>query len=165
MSRPATVLAAAALACLMAVPAGAQGTQLAFGGLRADVNAPVQVTSDQLSVDQTTGTAVFEGNVVVVQGDMRLAASAVRVEYSADGSGRIDRLHATGGVTLAAGPDAAEAAEAVYAVAAGEVVLSGSVLLTQGPTTIAGQKLTVDLASGKGRMEGGVTTVLNPGGN
>ena len=42
---------------------------------------------------------------------------------------------------------------------------SPSVVLTQGAAAIKGQKLSVDLKSGTGRMEGGVTTTFVPGGN
>jgi lipopolysaccharide export system protein LptA len=37
--------------------------------------------------------------------------------------------------------------------------------MTQGPSAMAGQKLTVNLKDGTGVMEGGVTTTFVPGGN
>lgn len=141
----------------------AQGMQVGFGGLRQDTSAPVEVTADSLSVDQAEGRAVFTGEVLVVQGEMRLSAAEVRVEYGEDGTG-IRRLHATGGVILATGEDAAEAREAVYTVATGELVMSGDVLLTQGPASISGQRLVADLRAGTGTMEGRVQTVFRPGG-
>ena len=61
--------------------------------------------------------------------------------------------------------DAAEAREAVYSIDSGSIVLTGDVLLTQGPTVMAGQKLTVNLKDGSGLMEGQVTTTFVPGGN
>ena len=59
-------------------------------------------------------------------------------------------------VTLDLAPDS---------VAAGDVVLTGNVLLTQGANALAGEKLTVDLATGVGRMEGRVRTVFGGGNN
>ena len=47
----------------------------------------------------------------------------------------------------------------------GVVEMTGDVLMTQGPAAIKGQKLTIDLKTGTGRMEGGVTTTFTPGGN
>lgn len=141
----------------------AQG--IAFGGIKADTRAPVEVSADSLSVDQTDGSATFSGNVVVGQGEMRLSAAEIRVEYSTDNKGQIERLHAKGGVTLVSGADAAEAAEAVYTIATGIVVLTGNVLLTQGSNAMSGDKLTVDLRSGTGRMEGRVRTILTPSGD
>lgn len=153
----ALLLAAAPLA------SAAQGTQVAFGGVRQDPTLPVEVTADSLQVNQTDGTAVFTGNVLAVQGEMRLTARAVRVEY-AEGGGAIGKLHASGGVTLVNATDAAEAAEAVYTLATGSVVMTGSVLLTQGQNAISGERLVLDLKAGTGVMEGRVKTVFQPGG-
>jgi lipopolysaccharide export system protein LptA len=152
---------------LSALPlkAKAQGAAVSFGGLKSDTSQPVEVTSDQLAVNQTDGTALFTGNVVVVQGDMRLAAESVRVEYAKDDKSKVERITASGGVTLVSATDAAEGSEAVYTVANGEVVMTGDVLLTQNGGTIAGQKLIVDLDTGTGRMDGRVKTVLQPKAN
>lgn len=158
-------LACLTLAALAPVTAAGQGAEVSFGGIRADTSLPVEVTADQLSVSQSDGTATFTGNVLIGQGDMRLSAAEVLVEYGNAERSRIERLHATGGVTLVSGSDAAEAQEAVYTVATGEVVMTGDVLLTQGGSTLSGQKLFVDLATGTGRMEGRVKTILVPGDN
>lgn len=157
------------LLCALALSAGLAGAALAqqadirFGGLTQDTTLPVEVDADTLSVDQAKGTAVFSGNVMVRQGEMRLTAGMVEVEYSADGSG-IERMHATGGVTLVSPTDAAESSEAVYTIDSGNVVMTGNVLLTQGSSAISGQKLTVDLKQGTGTMSGRVKTVFTPGG-
>ncbi|MCU0910927.1 MAG: LptA/OstA family protein [Rhodobacteraceae bacterium] len=163
--RPVTLIAAALVAALP-LSGLAQGTGVDFGGLRQDTSLPVEVNADELSVDQADGAAVFSGNVSVAQGDMRLSAGAVRVIYgaAADGANRIDRLEATGGVTLVAGADAAESREAIYTVDSGVIVMTGDVLLTQGRSTITSQKLTVNLTEGRGVLEGGVRTIFQPGG-
>lgn len=149
---------------MAAAPAMAEGTNVSFGGLKADTSLPVEVTAENLSVNQADSTADFSGNVLVKQGAMRLEAGNIRVEYSADGKD-ISRLHASGGVLLVNATDAAQAATAVYTIASGEVVMSGDVLMTQGQTAIKGQKLVINLKTGTGRMEGGVTTTFTPGGN
>jgi lipopolysaccharide export system protein LptA len=142
--------------------AAAQGMAVGFGGLRQDTAAPVEVTSDSLTVDQASGRAVFEGKVLVVQGALRMTAERVEVSYAENGQG-IQRMQATGGVTLVTAAEAAEAAEAIYEVATGALVMSGSVLLTQGQATIAGERLVADLRAGTGQMEGRVKTVFQPG--
>jgi lipopolysaccharide export system protein LptA len=156
----------AALVALAAAGAAAQSTDVAFGGLRHDSTLPVEVTAERLTIDQTDGTAVFSGNVVVGQGEMRLAAAEVRVRYATagggDATGRIQELIATGGVTLVSGAEAAEAREAVYTVATGVIVLTGEVVLTQGRNALSGDRLTVDLNAGTGVMEGRVRTVFQP---
>lgn len=162
-SRFIPIFLAAALAA-GAAPALAQGTNVSFGGLTADTRLPVEVTAESLTVSQADGTAVFVGNVLVIQGEMRIQADEIRVEYDTDGKA-IRRLHASGGVLLVNATDAAEAQTATYTIASGVVEMTGDVLMTQGPAAIKGQKLTIDLKTGTGRMEGGVTTTFTPGGN
>lgn len=142
----------------------AQGTNVSFGGLKADTTLPVEVTADNLTVSQSDGSAVFSGSVLVKQGEMRLQAGEIRVEYDETGKA-IDRLFASGGVLIVNATDAAEATEAVYTIASGEVVMTGGVLMTQGQTAIKGERLRINLKTGTGRMEGGVTTTFMPGGN
>lgn len=147
----------------------AQGANVALGGLAFDNSAPIEVSADNLSVDPDDGSAVFEGNVVVAQGELRLAAELIRVEYATDEEGNrlpdIGKVSAMGGVTFVNGPDAAEAAQAVYTVTDASLVLSGDVLLSQGENVISGDRLFVDLEAGTGRIEGGVRTVFQTGGN
>jgi len=144
-------------------PALAQGASVAFGGLKQDTTLPVEIGADQLAVNNADGTAVFSGNVLVGQGEMRLAAARVEVTYGTDGRS-IRTLKATGGVTVSNLADAAEAKEALYTIDSGIVVLTGDVLLTQGQSALSGQKLTLDLKSGTGVMEGRVQTTFLPSG-
>ena len=151
---------------LMSPAALAQGADVALGISSFDPDAPVEVTADELSIDQSTGAATFDGNVLVVQGDVRMSAGVITVFYAQDENGSangIAELRASEGVTVVTPTDAAEAAEAVYAVSSGQVILAGSVLLTQGQTALSGDRLTLDLNAGTGRMEGRVRTVI--GGN
>ena len=49
------------LVAALALPVGAalaQGTNVAFGGLKADTRLPVEVTAENLTVNQTDGTAI-----------------------------------------------------------------------------------------------------------
>lgn len=141
--------------------AQAQGMQVAFGSAPQDSGLPVEVTSQNLDVNQTDGTAVFTGDVLVGQGEMRLAAPRVLVVYLEDRSG-IARLEASGGVTLVSGEDAAEARDADYNVQSGLIEMSGDVLLVQGPSALTADTMTVDTVAGTARMNGSVKTVLQP---
>jgi len=142
----------------------AQGTQVAFGAIKQDTSAPVEVTADELNVDQTTGEAIFTGNVVIAQGDMRLSAARVLVIYREETAG-IQRMEATGGVTLVSGPDAAESQRADYDIDTGVIVMSGDVLMAQGQSALSADRMTVDLDGGTARMQGRVKTILETGGN
>ena len=149
------------LASLLALAPPASAQQVEFKGLQQDPTLPVEVGADSLAVDQGTGLATFDGNVLVTQGAMTIKAGNARVEYAKGGTG-ISKLFFSGRVTFTGGTEAAQADDAVYTVATGEVVLTGDVLLTQGSTTIAGQKMVYDLQKGTGRMEGRVQTTFTP---
>lgn len=149
-----------ALGLLAPLAALAQGTGLSFSGLNAVRGQPVEMRSDSLQVDNTTGETVFSGNAVMGQGDMRLAAPLIRIIYDPAGNNRILRLEASGGVTLVTAEEAAEAANAVYEIEAGTVSMRGSVILTQGPNVLSGDRLFVNLRTGQGRMEGNVRTII-----
>jgi len=160
------IILALALAAL-ALPslAFAQEASIAFGSADHDPSDPIEVTSDRLSVDQADGSAVFTGSVVVVQGELRLTADRVEVEYTEIEPREIERMLAFDNVVLVRGEEAAEGDEAVYTLAEQTVVMTGDVLLTQEQSAISGEKLTVRLDDGTGVMEGRVRTILRTGGN
>ncbi|ARE40707.1 Protein-glutamate methylesterase family protein [Rhodovulum sp. P5] len=137
-----------------------------FGSLEHDSTQPIEITSEQLDVDQAAGTVLFTGDVFATQGNLRLQAEEITVFYADDSAegNRIDRVEADGSVVLVLNEEAAEGDFGVYRVADGVVEMSGNVLLTQGPGTVAGDKLVVNLGTGIGRMEGRVRTVLRPEG-
>ncbi len=149
---------------LLVANASIAQTNINLGGITVDDTAAVEVAADNLSVDQDTGTAVFSGNVVIVQGEMKVSAANVEVLY-AEATGSISRLVATGGVTFVTATEAAEAKNADYDLAAGTLTLTGDVLLTQGLSAISSEKMVVNIADGSAVMEGRVRTVLQQGEN
>lgn len=157
-----TRAAALAFGMLLAGTAqvGAQGTGLSFSGLNAVRGLPVEMRADRLEVDTATGETVFTGNAVLGQGDMRIAAPTIRIFYAPADGNRIDRLEATGGVTLVTAAEAAEAAQAVYDVTAGTLAMRGSVMLTQGQNVLSGDRLDVNIRTGQGQMQGNVRSIL-----
>ena len=156
-----TKFTAFVVAMLLAAPAFAQ-TNINLGGIRADRSAPVEVAADSLTVDQDTGTAVFSGNVVIGQGDLRLSAGSVRVIYD-EATGDITKLNASGGVTFVTATEAAEAQTAVYDLTSGTIVLTGDVLLTQGASALYANQMTVNVNTGTAQMSGRVRTVFQQG--
>ena len=106
-------LAGLLAAAAVAAAAMAQQTEVPFGGLDHDSSQPVEITADVLELDQASGTAVFSGSVTVGQGDLRLTADTLTALYAEDSSS-VDRMEATGNVTLVSGAEAAEAERAVY---------------------------------------------------
>jgi lipopolysaccharide export system protein LptA len=154
---------AALTALVFAVPATAQ-TNIDLGGIAADPSAPVEIIADNLNVDQDTGSAVFSGNVVIGQGDLRLSAPSVQVSYAAE-TGDITRLQASGGVTFATATEAAEAQSADYNLASGLLTLNGDVMLTQGKSALSSDSMILDLNAGTAQMSGRVRTVFQQDGN
>jgi lipopolysaccharide export system protein LptA len=169
------------LACLLTLllspaVALAQGAEVPFGGFTHDSSQPVEITADALELDQAAGTAIFIGEVRVGQGELRMSADRIEVFYAradsaegpqgaggGDASGAVQRMVATGSVTLSNGAEAAEAERATYEVASGIVEMEGSVLLTQGRNALSSERLRIDLNTGTGRLEGRVQTIFVPG--
>ena len=139
-------------------------TNVDLGGIEVDTSAAIEVTADSLSVDQDSGRAVFDGNVIIVQGDLRLTAGQVEVIYGTDTS-QIARLVASQGVTFVTADEAAEAQSADYDIDTGLLVLTGDVLLTQGPSAISAGQMTINVTDGTASMEGRVRTILQQGDN
>ncbi len=143
-------------------------TTIPFGSVAYDPKKPIEIVSDSFTLNQTDGRAAFVGNVVAGQGNLRLSADRITVEYNNSGNGkdnRISRLVAQGKVTLVSGAEQAEADRAIYQVTQGKIILDGNVLVTQGKNALSGQKVTIDLASGSARIEGRVKTIFSTGGD
>ncbi|MEK0165069.1 LptA/OstA family protein [Phaeobacter sp. A36a-5a] len=152
---------------LFSTGVSAQSASIAFGSIKADPSQPVEVTAETLDVNQADGSARFVGDVVIVQGVMRLSADNVLVIYKQDETGKtgVDRLEATGNVILVNGPDAAEAERAEYTIDSGTVVMTGNVLLSQSTGTLTSNRLVVNLTTGTASLSGRVKTILNGGGD
>jgi lipopolysaccharide export system protein LptA len=153
------------LPTLLAAFAGslaAQVAQVAFGAVQQNQGLPVEVTSENLSVDQNTGIAIFTDNVIIVQGEMRLSADKVTVFYDADAKG-IERIEAEGNVILISGEDAAESERAEYNVDDGTIEMFDNVLVAQGPSALTADRMTVQMSNGTAQMSGRVKTILQPG--
>jgi len=156
--------AAAILICAPAM-AFAQGAQVPFGGLKHDPTKQVEITADGLTLDQAAGTAIFAGGVKVGQGTLRMASDRLEVFYAArqgDATGAVERMLASGNVTLSNGVEAAESRSATYDVVAGTILMEGDVLLTQGANALSSERLTIDLNAGTGALDGRVRTIFRP---
>ena len=142
----------------------AQDMQLRLGESLNLSQRQLEITSETLEVDQETGVSTFSGDVVVAQGDMRLTAQSLRIEYSTSGEDsrqRIDRLVADGGVTMVTEAEAVEARSAIYSLTDQTLEMIGDVVLVQGANILAGERFFADLRTGTGRMSGRVRTLID----
>jgi lipopolysaccharide export system protein LptA len=144
--------------------ASAQDMQLRLGESLNLSQRQLEITSETLEVDQETGVSTFSGDVVVSQGDMRLTAQSLRIEYGSTGEDsrqRIDRLVADGGVTMVTEAEAVEARSAIYSLTDQTLEMIGDVVLVQGANILAGERFFADLRTGTGRMSGRVRTLID----
>jgi len=158
----------ATLAIALVVTTASAQTTVPFGSVNYDPKQQIEIVSDSFTLSQNNGKAEFVGNVVAGQGGMRLAADKIVVEYepAKDKEERkINRMIATGGVTLVAGDQSAEADRAIYFVKDQKIVMEGKVLISQAQNALSGQKATIDLASGTAKIIGRVKTIFGGGGN
>jgi lipopolysaccharide export system protein LptA len=147
-------------------PVVAQQVKLPFGGMTHDTKQAVEIVADSFTISQNRGSAEFVGNVVVGQGDLRLSAGKIEVEYAVEdglATGRIGQMVASEGVTVVSGTEAAEAQRATYSIDQGKILLEGNVLLTQGENALSGQKIVIDLRDGSAQVLGRVKTIFNAG--
>lgn len=157
VARPLAVL----LALLLAAPATAQrapaGGGLGTSALRGhDTQAPIDVDAARIEVRDADSQAIFTGDVKVRQAQMRLDADSIRVFYerAAGDSLAIRRLDAQGNVRLTSPSERATGRYGIYDVDRRQVTMIGDVVLVRGDNVLRGQRLAIDLGSGRSTLDG-----------
>lgn len=145
--------AAAAAAALLVSPAFGQGAVSALQGFNTD--QPVDVAADRIEVQDRADRAIFSGDVIVRQGALRLASSRLTVAYTDGGGIQIERIEASGGVTLTSPSETARSQFAIYDLDRRIITMVGGVALTRGDSHVRGGRLVLDLDSGRAVMDGG----------
>lgn len=137
-------------------------TLLAFGGMQLSAqaigghnsNAPVNYAADRIELQDRQNRVVLSGNVDIQQAGLRLQAPRTLVNYSDGGSLSIQRIMATGGVTVTRGTESASGDVAVYDFARRIITMSGGVKLRRGGDTLNGGRLVIDLRTGVSSVDG-----------
>ena len=122
---------------------------------------PVEITSKRLTA--RNGKAVFEGNVVVKQGDARLSADWMEVEYS--GKGAIENIHARGNVLLKQDGREISSSEALYYRDRGTVVFTGNPVARAKTSTISGSRMVYFIEDGRSVVENSKVIIRNEDGD
>jgi lipopolysaccharide export system protein LptA len=150
----------ALLALSLSVTAGAQ----ALKGHNA--NAPVDIAAERIELQSRADRAVFAGNVQVTQSGLSMTAGRVTVAYAdKSGSVAIQRIDASGGVTVKSASETARGDVAIYDLNRRLITMIGGVTLTQGANQVNGGRLVIDLNSGRSVIDGGgAPGVTNSGG-
>tara|TARA_B100001063_G_C16699872_1_gene521983 strand:- start:27 stop:509 length:483 start_codon:yes stop_codon:yes gene_type:complete len=146
---------------LLSTKVFAQNASLSLSGANHDINLPVEITANNLSINQSSNSAIFEGTAYVGQGSLRLSADKIVVRYNQD-TGKVTSVEATGKVVFTNGEDIAEAESAIYKIDSGLLSMSGNVLLVQGKSTISGNYLDMDILKNIANLSGNVKTTLAP---
>ena len=138
----------------------------AFG---RDNRRPVDVTADQLYVNDTDKTALFMGKVVAVQGDSILKTPELHIAYegkaamdqltgaepqqSGEGS-HLSRLVAKGGSVITIGSDRRVSSEqAEFDAKADTALFTGDVVVNQLRNVLQGKRLFIDRKAGTSHLE------------
>jgi lipopolysaccharide export system protein LptA len=155
-------IAVAALAFGIAGVAGAQQGVSALKG--HDSRAPIDLSADRAEAQDRADRAIFAGNVVVKQGDLTLRTARLTVAYASQNGIEINRIDASGGVTVVSPSETARGDFGVYDLDQGLITLVGNVRLDRGGSFLSGGRLTIDLDSGRAVMDGGLRGVNQGGG-
>ena len=127
-----------------------------------DTALPIEIAADSLEVQQDNQIAVFSGNVDAKQGNMVLRAEKLWVHYqeggAADTAQTISKIDAEGQVFFSSGGETAQGDQGAYDVDNAVIVLTGRVVLTQGDNVLKGNRLVLDLRTGRSSMDGDQTT-------
>lgn len=154
-----------ALCSLVATAVVAQSQSGGNSALKGhDSSAPVDVSADRIEVQDRADRAVFAGNVHVRQNELALDTQRLTVAYSNNGGVQIQRLDAAGGVVVTSPSERAKGDFGIYDLNRKLITLIGNVQLTRGANQIFGQRLTIDLDSGRAVVDGGPAGVNQSGG-
>ena len=148
-------LCALALVVGAAVASPALGQNAASALKGHNTNAPVDVAADRIEVQDRADRAVFSGNVVVRQAELTMNAARVTVAYANSGNIQIERVDASGGVTVRSPSETARGQFAIYDINSRLITMLGGVTLVRGDSHVSGARLVIDLNSGRAVMDGG----------
>lgn len=156
---------AAALVAVGLLGAGIAQAQEGVSALKGhDSKAPVDVTADRLEVQDRADRAVFAGNVLARQGDLSLRTARLTLAYASQDGIDINRIDASGGVTVTSPSETARGDFAVYDLNEGLITMVGNVRLERQGSFLNGGRLTIDLDTGRAVMDGGLRGVNQAGG-
>lgn len=118
-------------------------------------NAPVNFDAGALELQDRADRVVLMGGVTATQAGLTMKASRVTAAYSNNGGTSVDRLDATGGVTITKDDLRATSNAAIYDLNSNLITLIGAVKLVQGSNRLNGGRLVIDLNSGRSTINGG----------
>lgn len=128
-----------------------------------DTNQPVDFDADRIEVQDRANRAILSGNVRVRQGSLSLNAARINVAYTNTAGTEVDRIDASGGVTVRSPSETARGQFAVYDINRRLITMVGNVTLLQGTNEVKGGRLVIDLSTGRATMDGGAARGVTGG--
>ncbi|PLX86927.1 MAG: lipopolysaccharide transport periplasmic protein LptA [Desulfuromonas sp.] len=119
---------------------------------------PIEISAQQLEVDQGSGHAIFRGQVVASRADLTLYADILIVSRQ-DGRDEIETIEARGGVRVVQQDRLGTAQSAFFNQREEVLILSGDAVLTQGDNRISGEKISLFLQENRSEVDGGTGRV------
>ena len=117
-------------------------------------NAPVDFAAGSIEVQDRADRVVLEGNVRVTQAGLTVTAPRMTVAYTRSGGTDVNRLDATGGVTVVKGDETAKGNVAIYDLDRRLITMVGNVELRQRGNNLRGGRLVIDLNTGRATVDG-----------
>lgn len=120
-----------------------------------NTKAPFDLSADRFEVRDKEGTTLFVGNVVAIQGNLKLVADRARAFYTrAAKSLTVKRVDAQGAVVLSSPSETIRAAWGIYDLETEQLTLGGDVTLTRAENVVKGQRLELNLRTGITTLDG-----------
>jgi lipopolysaccharide export system protein LptA len=174
MNRPTALLRLMTIVAPLAfIAAGVVHAQLASSS-----KAPVDITADQLEVQNTQCLTVWRGSAEALQDTSRLRANTLNIYNKvlgghggagAQNCGQLDRMEADGSVYYVTPNRVVRGDHAVYTAGDKTIIMTGDVVATQCQNVISGTRLMINTQTGEATMvsepsahKGRVRAVLYP---
>ena len=163
----------------------ADATPQGFAGLGSQHSKdPITITSDTLEYAYRDGIVVYRGDVLAVQGEIKIRSNELRITLaktdtgkpsgakaateieSANTASKLQEVVAIGNVRIDQGTRWAVGGKATFDQSARTLVLTETPVLHDGPNEVAGDRVVVYLDEDRSVVEGGrkrVKAVLFPG--
>ena len=117
---------------------------------KTNISAPLKVNADKMYLDKISLNGGFSGSVYITQGPLNLRSDQMSFTFSNEKDAPlITELFASQGVVLGNEDMTASGDNASYSVINNEILLEGNVIVNNSLTIMKGEKLHIDLKSGK----------------
>jgi len=148
------------------------GAGVAMAQLAPSSNGPVDITADQLDVQNQKCLAIYTGDAEALQDTSRLRANTINIynkalpprsgaqnasgEPGGTSCGALDRMEADGQVYYVTPNQVVKGDHAVYNAGDKTIVVTGDVVVSQGKNVTAGTRLVINTDTGVATMASSV---------